>query len=193
MTVATRRQERQDTAANWTSVNPVLAQAELGWESDTGKLKIGDGSTAWNSLVYFTPPLLLGFTSYNPATRAIVTVTSSTSTDVDATNMKLVFVAPISGAVLVRLSSNASGATGGMTWNLRDSNGDVAGTQHAIARTSSVLRLNLPIRVTGLTPGTTYTWKWGQASIDNAASVSTRYGGSGSTLEGAAVMEAWAA
>lgn len=50
-------QLRRDTAANWTSANPTLAQGELGLERDTAKLKFGDGSTAWNSLAYFgTPP-----------------------------------------------------------------------------------------------------------------------------------------
>lgn len=43
---------RRDTAANWTSNNPVLAQGEPGFETDTAKFKIGDGSTAWNSLGY---------------------------------------------------------------------------------------------------------------------------------------------
>ena len=43
---------RRDTAANWTSTNPVLAAGEAGFESDTKKLKIGDGTTAWSSLTY---------------------------------------------------------------------------------------------------------------------------------------------
>lgn len=43
---------RNDTAANWTSDNPVLAQGEMGLETDTNKIKFGDGSTAWNSLPY---------------------------------------------------------------------------------------------------------------------------------------------
>lgn len=45
-------QVRRDTAANWTAANPVLLRGELGYEYDTVKLKIGDGSTAWNSLAY---------------------------------------------------------------------------------------------------------------------------------------------
>jgi len=45
-------QFRRDTAANWTSVNPVLAEGEPGYETDTGRWKIGDGVTAWNSLNY---------------------------------------------------------------------------------------------------------------------------------------------
>lgn len=44
---------RRDTAANWTSANPTLAAGEPGLETDTRKLKIGDGSTAWTSLGYF--------------------------------------------------------------------------------------------------------------------------------------------
>lgn len=45
-------QIRRGTAAAWVSANPVLATGEEGWESDTGKFKIGDGSTVWNSLAY---------------------------------------------------------------------------------------------------------------------------------------------
>jgi hypothetical protein len=45
-------QIRRDTASNWTSANTVLAQGELGAETDTSKIKIGDGSTVWNSLGY---------------------------------------------------------------------------------------------------------------------------------------------
>lgn len=46
-------QVRRDLAANWTSANPTLAQGEIGLETDTIKIKYGDGSTAWNSLGYF--------------------------------------------------------------------------------------------------------------------------------------------
>jgi hypothetical protein len=43
---------RTDTAANWSSVNPVLGAGEIGTESDTTLQKVGDGVTAWNSLPY---------------------------------------------------------------------------------------------------------------------------------------------
>lgn len=45
-------QKRRDTAANWASNNPVLAQGEEGFETDIKRIKIGDGITAWNSLLY---------------------------------------------------------------------------------------------------------------------------------------------
>lgn len=47
-------QLRRDTAADWTTVNPVLFQGEIGVETDTLKLKIGDGSTAWSALAYWS-------------------------------------------------------------------------------------------------------------------------------------------
>lgn len=47
-----RIQVRRGTAAEWTSVNPTLAAGELGVETDTRKIKIGTGSTAWTSLSY---------------------------------------------------------------------------------------------------------------------------------------------
>ena len=43
---------RNDTAANWTTNNPTLGKGELGAEIDTRKIKIGDGTTPWNSLGY---------------------------------------------------------------------------------------------------------------------------------------------
>lgn len=49
-----RIQLRRGDAAQWISSNPVLAAGEPGVELDTGKFKIGDGTTAWNALAYFT-------------------------------------------------------------------------------------------------------------------------------------------
>ena len=43
---------RRDTSSNWTSGNAVLASGEVGYETNTGKFKIGNGSTAWTSLGY---------------------------------------------------------------------------------------------------------------------------------------------
>jgi hypothetical protein len=43
---------RRDTSTNWTTNNPVLLLGEPGYETDLGGFKIGDGSTAWNDLIY---------------------------------------------------------------------------------------------------------------------------------------------
>ena len=44
---------RRDPAASWTSENPVLSAGEVGLETDTGKIKIGNGSSTWTALSYF--------------------------------------------------------------------------------------------------------------------------------------------
>ena len=58
--MATRIQLRRDTAAQWTANNPTLATGEAGYETDTAKLKIGNGSSAWNSLQYIKTSVELG-------------------------------------------------------------------------------------------------------------------------------------
>ncbi len=50
--MADQIQLRRDTAANWTAANPILAQGEPGYETDTKKMKYGDGTTNWNTLSY---------------------------------------------------------------------------------------------------------------------------------------------
>ena len=44
---------RRGTAAQWTAQNPVLAEGEVGLETDTRKFKAGDGTTAWTGLQYY--------------------------------------------------------------------------------------------------------------------------------------------
>lgn len=51
--MARRIQLRRDTAANWSATNPTLAQGEIGFDLTNNKIKIGTGSTVWNSLPYF--------------------------------------------------------------------------------------------------------------------------------------------
>ena len=51
--MATRMQQRRGTAAQWTAANPVLAAGEIGFETDTIKFKLGNGSSAWTALKYF--------------------------------------------------------------------------------------------------------------------------------------------
>lgn len=48
----TRIQLRRDSAADWASANPVLAEGELGYETDTGRAKYGTGSRTWDRLAY---------------------------------------------------------------------------------------------------------------------------------------------
>lgn len=50
--MAVRIQFRRGTAAEWSSANPVLAAGELGYETDTAKFKLGNGTDNWDDLVY---------------------------------------------------------------------------------------------------------------------------------------------
>ena len=50
--MAKRIQLRRGTASEWSTANPILAEGEMGLETDTLQFKIGDGLTAWNSLSY---------------------------------------------------------------------------------------------------------------------------------------------
>lgn len=51
--MAVQIQIRRDTAAAWVAANPVLANGEIGVETDTKLAKLGNGMTAWNSLSYW--------------------------------------------------------------------------------------------------------------------------------------------
>lgn len=52
MAVQTQIQMRRGSAATWTATNPILAAGEIGFESDTNKFKIGNGSSTWAALAY---------------------------------------------------------------------------------------------------------------------------------------------
>jgi hypothetical protein len=47
---------RRGTQSEWNSENPVLSDGEIVAETDTRKIKIGDGTTVYNSLPYGFDP-----------------------------------------------------------------------------------------------------------------------------------------
>jgi hypothetical protein len=107
MAVQTKILHRRDTAANWTSTNPTLSAGEIGFETDTLKFKIGNGSTAWTSLTYQSDASLLSgvanitslTTSGNVTVGGDLTVNgsvtsiNSTTITVDDKNLELASVA----------------------------------------------------------------------------------------------------
>jgi hypothetical protein len=46
---------RNDTADNWKSANPILKQGEIGIDNTNKQIKLGDNQTAWNNLQYYQP------------------------------------------------------------------------------------------------------------------------------------------
>jgi hypothetical protein len=90
MAVVTQIQVRRGTAAQWTSTNPTLAAGELGAETDTNKIKCGNGSTAWNSLPYIASDgditgVTAGTGLSGGGTTGTVTVSIDTSVTADLT------------------------------------------------------------------------------------------------------------
>lgn len=51
--MSTRMQQRRDTASGWSLANPILAEGEIGFETDSGEFRVGDGTTAWADLSPF--------------------------------------------------------------------------------------------------------------------------------------------
>lgn len=70
-------QTRRGTAAQWTSANPVLAAGEQGYETDTGKIKVGDGTTAWTALPYPVDDAAAAAVAENPTIADLNTATAS--------------------------------------------------------------------------------------------------------------------
>jgi hypothetical protein len=81
--MATRMQQRRGTASQWVNANTVLTAGELGYETDTGQFKIGDGTTAWLTLPYFKDTLDLDIAGKapldSPTFTGTVVLPSSTS------------------------------------------------------------------------------------------------------------------
>lgn len=47
-----RTKQRRGTAAQWTAANPILENGEIGFETDTTNLKVGNGTDEWQDLPY---------------------------------------------------------------------------------------------------------------------------------------------
>jgi len=142
MAVQTVIKHRRDTAANWTSVNPVLAAGEAGLETDTKLVKYGDGTTAWNLLPYQKTGVAAGGTTGQilakvDGTDYNTTWTSSAPTagytSVVKHEVKLgeaiakgqaVYVSSSSGTnIIVSKASNASESTSSKTIGLLEAGG----------------------------------------------------------------------
>lgn len=101
-----RMQQRRDTAANWTSSNPTLADGEIGIESDTQKMKVGTGSTAWTSLAYAATGTVTSITAGTGLSGG--TISSSGTIAIDST------VATLTGSqTLTNKTLTAPVVTGG--------------------------------------------------------------------------------
>jgi len=83
--MATRMQQRRGTAAQWISTNsgngPILNAGEIGYETDTNKFKIGDGTNHWIDLDYFVD----ANSTVNPAFGSSITFEGATDNAFETT------------------------------------------------------------------------------------------------------------
>lgn len=103
-TIKIRRGQSGTGSGKWGTVNPTLEAGEFGLELDTGKLKIGDGTTAWNSLTYVTDA------SKITGSTLASNVTSSSLTSV-GTLTNLTVTNTINGSI-TGVATGISGGTG---------------------------------------------------------------------------------
>lgn len=55
-------------AEEWATSNPVLPDRFMGYETDTNRMKYGDGTTAWNELPYVQAPSNITISVNEPGT-----------------------------------------------------------------------------------------------------------------------------
>ena len=73
-------QQKRGTSSRWTSTNPILLAGEIGVETDTNKLKVGDGVTQWNSLGYTkVDPQTISYVHTQNALLSVWTITHNLS------------------------------------------------------------------------------------------------------------------
>ena len=91
---------RRATASQWSTANPTLNEGEVGVNLTTGQIKIGDGSTAWNSLGYVIETVT---GSQAKADAAVASATGTASTDATSkvsTHAGLTATHGVSGAIV---------------------------------------------------------------------------------------------
>jgi hypothetical protein len=140
MPVVTQIQVRRGTAAQWTSANPTLAAGEFGYETDTNKLKCGNGTSAWNSLAYISNDgditgVTAGTGISGGGTSGTVTVSIDTSVTADLSTAQTLTNKTLTAPV-INLALNAQTGTT-YTFALTD-NGKLVTASNSSAQTYSI-------------------------------------------------------
>lgn len=156
MAVVTQIQIRRGTASQWTSTNPTLAAGEWGYETDTGKVKIGNGSTAWTSLAYFGSAAVGDITGLGTGVATWLATPSSANlasavTDETGSGALVFGTSPTIATPVLTLSTTTNSAEGRIAWDSTNDKiimGDGSATKEF---TPSTLTLNAQT-------GTTYTF-----------------------------------
>lgn len=140
MAVVTQIQVRRGTASQWTSTNPQLAAGEFGFETDTNKLKCGNGTTNWNSLAYLNNDgditgVTAGTGISGGGTSGTVTLSIDTSVTADLTTAQTLTNKTLTLPVITQPQATPTFSANAYTLQATDtgdillaSNGSTAGT-----------------------------------------------------------------
>jgi hypothetical protein len=141
--MATRMLQRRGTASEWTAANTVLATGEVGFETDTGRFKIGNGSTAWNSRPY-AAPAPNAVADHAALTTSVHGIEGTSDLVVTA---DLATLAPLAGPTF----------SGTVTLPSTTSIGDVSATELAYVNgVTSAIQTQLDAKLASATASTTY-------------------------------------
>jgi hypothetical protein len=107
--MTTKIQLRRDTSANWTSINPTLFSGEIGFETDTGKFKIGNGSSVWSALDYFLDSSdLSGYLTAASASTTYLTQASASTTYLTQASASSTYLTQASASTTYLTQASAS-------------------------------------------------------------------------------------
>jgi hypothetical protein len=153
--MTSRLQNRRDTAANWTTNNPTLAAGEIGYETDTGKLKIGTGSANWTSLGYTQNGTVTSIVAGTGLTGGTITSTGTVAIATSQSDLVIkgfeedvnVVAAAATGTINLEVGTASvwyytTNATANHTLNIRYSSGVSLNTALAVGDAITVVWMN---------------------------------------------------
>jgi hypothetical protein len=185
MSVVTQIQVRRGTAAQWTSANPTLAAGELGFETDTNKLKCGNGVTLWNSLPYINNDgditgVTAGTGLSGGGTSGTVTVSIDTSVTADLTTAQTFTNKTLTLPIITQPQATPTFSANAYTLVLGDQGDILLASNSTTAGTINIptdATTNFPVgtQITILQTGT------GQITVQAASSGTTTVRSTGAT------------
>jgi len=158
---------RRGTAAEWTASNPILLEAEVGLETDTKKLKVGDGLTVWASLPYINLTPAAAASTYAPIANPTFTGVPAAPTATSGTNTTQVATTAFVTAAVNSVIDSAPGALNTLD-ELAAALGDDANFAGSVTNS---LALKAPLAsptFTGLVSGVTKSMV-GLGNVDNTS------------------------